>query len=820
MKESIFNLFDKDDGVLVFPTETIARYYLSEYARSRKTSLLASRAIAFDSFSSLFAPHHETQKPVNRFHRMAFVSSFLESEGSNLAYFYNPMYPESQERFVPFFVSMLPDLKLKRSEFISNRRLLNDLNRLFKAYCSFLDSHGLFEPGFEEHSLDNATGLCSKYYLIAFDAEPNMQRLLEELGDVPFIEKITLSMPCDVKYKQFDNEKAELETLFTSLLSLRRCGVPMEDIILSSPDAERLRPQLERLAACYFIPLSFVSNPKAGASVPGRYLTRLYSLYLEDFSFPSLERLLLDTALPYRDEILKLNRKLIREMIDGNVVKGSREFSSREDKLFALLKGDVKEHYSTIKKLVLKAASAKDGFSLQLALHLIGEYLFGAEEFRGNPENRDIYSFIMKTLMDFSIALKETGLEVNSLFSLFISEIDRKSYVRQEKEEGIKVYTYGQDYLLDVPYHYLFAVNDENSALIDRELPFLEDYEVSERLDIDVSDALLSYYSNSGTEVWISGSVNTYEGAASAPSLFLKRGLVEKSSCSKGTTVSKRDKDAFERASCLAFDIPKGKLDKPYPRSIKLSYSSISKYINCPFSAALDRLWQLSDGDTPVSFVPAGIDHLKIGSFLHSVVETFMERFKEEIMKEESREEYKEELSAIFKEQLDSSHDADEYTKLYISSVYLPSLLSFVDKTLERLPDLRVVAIEEKLDDVLSDVPCTGFIDTVARSDGNLVLIDYKKGNADKSAKTYQLILYRELYSLLHEEADRLLYFSFQSGDYKESDDKEETKERLYDDIHATDEGYRKGIWDMTEIRKNCDNCDMKLICRRRFFIK
>ncbi len=820
MKETIFNLFDKNDGILVFPTETISRYYLSEYARSRKVSLLASRAMAFDGFAALFAPHHDIEKPVNHFHRIAFASSFLEREGKELCYFYNPSYPESQERFIPFIVSILPELKLKRSEFISNRRLLNDLNKLFKAYCSFLDSHNLFEPGFEDHSLGNASDLASKYYLIAFDAEPNMQRLMEDLGDVSFIEKIELSTTCKVNYKLFENEKAELETLFSSLLALRRRGIPMEDIILSSPDIERLRPQLERLSKVYSIPLSFVSNPKIGESVPGRYLARLYSLYREDFSFVALERLLLDTSLPYRAEVLQLNRQLIRDMIDGNVVKGSREFSVKEDKLFSLLKGDVKEHYSKIKSLVLKASAAKDGFALQLALHLIGEYLFGKEEFRGNAENRDIYAFIMKTLMDFSIALKETDLEVKSLFSLFISELDRKSYVKQEKEEGIKVYTYGQDYLLKVPYHYLFAANDENTSKIDRELPFLEDYEVSERLDLDVSDALLTYYSQAGDETWISGSVNTYAGASSVPSLFLKQGLVERSSCSLSQSISLRDKQAFEKAAALAFAVSKDKLDKPYPRDIKLSYSSISKYINCPFSAALDHLWHLDDKHTPVAFVPAGIDHLKIGSFLHSVVETFMERFKTEIMKEELREEYKEELSRIFKEQLAASHDADDYTKLYLTSIYLPAMLSFVDKTLEKLPGLQVVSIEEQLDDSLAGVPCTGFIDTVARSDGSLVLIDYKKGNADKNAKTYQLILYRELYSLLHEEAEKLLYFSFQSGDYKVSEDNEEATEKLYSDIHTTEEGYRNGIWDMTDIRKNCDNCDKKLICRRRFFVK
>ena len=86
--EEIFRLLDQTDSTLVFPTENAARHWLSMYVRQRRTSVLASRAIALDSFAKLFAPVDE-KKPSNKYHRLAFVADFLSSRQSGLKYLYD-----------------------------------------------------------------------------------------------------------------------------------------------------------------------------------------------------------------------------------------------------------------------------------------------------------------------------------------------------------------------------------------------------------------------------------------------------------------------------------------------------------------------------------------------------------------------------------------------------------------------------------------------------------------------------------------------------------------------------------------------------------
>ena len=82
-KDEIFSLLDDDSLTLVFPTENAARYWLSSYVRERGCSILASRAIAFDRFREMFSPSDE-RRPADKYHRLAFTSSFLESRNTGM----------------------------------------------------------------------------------------------------------------------------------------------------------------------------------------------------------------------------------------------------------------------------------------------------------------------------------------------------------------------------------------------------------------------------------------------------------------------------------------------------------------------------------------------------------------------------------------------------------------------------------------------------------------------------------------------------------------------------------------------------------------
>ena len=480
--EEIFSLLDDGRTTLVFPTENAARHYLSMYVRSRHTSVLADRAIALDSFMAKFAPVHKNRKPSNKYHRLAFVSSFLSSGKTGLRYIYDDRFCSFRRRFIPFLTRILPDLMQMQLCTINNRILYSDLQTLKRKYGAFLDKNGLFEPGWEMHSLEYYKGPALNHVMVGIDADIQMQKLMEELKDVPGIRRLELRSPQKPVYVQYDTEEAELEALFGKLEALKLAGVPTSEILISTPALSNLRQRLERKALEYNVPLSFMGSLDIFETVPGRYLSSVMLCITERLSFRSMEGLLLNSALPYNN--MDVNRALIRFMIDNNIQSGSLDV--KDDPLFSALRKNGRtqelELYRTIKGALLSIRSSSDEQKLSKSLHSLTAHLFGTDEFNNSrPEDRDVYSFILSALSDLGKTLSDVSLDMDDMFSVFMDELEHLSYVPQDDRSGIRVYSYAQDQLLHVPYHFVIGLNDANSQVSERYLGFLEDHEVESR---------------------------------------------------------------------------------------------------------------------------------------------------------------------------------------------------------------------------------------------------------------------------------------------------------------------------------------------------
>ena len=292
-KDDVFTLLDDDSLTLVFPTENASRYWLSSYARERRCSILASRAIAFDRFKEKFSSSDE-RRPADRYHRLAFTSSFLESGNTGMNYLYSDRCNPYFHRFVPFIMSILPSLAEIDSVKVENGMLSSDLQILKSAYGEFLEKQRLYEPLWEKCSIGNDPDFSGNYVLVGYDADIQMQKLMEELGDVQGITKLTLQCPKEPKYLKYMTSAAELEALFLKLQELKEKGVPTDDIIISTPATDELRPYMERKSREYNTPLTFMRSLKISETIPGRYLFSVRRCIGEGLSFRSLEALLLN----------------------------------------------------------------------------------------------------------------------------------------------------------------------------------------------------------------------------------------------------------------------------------------------------------------------------------------------------------------------------------------------------------------------------------------------------------------------------------------------------------------------------------------------
>ncbi len=831
LSEEIFRYLDDNGTTLVFPTENAARHYLAQYVRTRRTSVLASRAMAFDDFKASFAPRQK-DRPANKYHRLVFTSTFLDSGRTGLGYLYRDSFHSYRQRFISFLSRILPSLSELDRTGISDDSLYRDLSILRDRYSEYLSRYGLFEPGWERHELANATGLSGDYVLVGYSSDMGMQELVSELGQVPWIKTLDAVCGSDTGYELFYTEETELDALFQRLEELKLKGVPTDDIILSTPNPDSLQSRLDRKATEYNIPLSYMKSLRLRQTVPGRYLFSIRRCINEDLSFRSLENLLLDTALPYQD--MDRNRRLVRYMIDHNIQGGGLD---RADLLLSdLMRRTEKEgrglldFYKAVRSALSAIRRASDGDELIKDIHGLTCTLMGNDEFSSSkPIDRDVYSFIFSELANINRTLKENGLKMGGIFSVFMAQVEGLSYVAQERRTGIRVFTYGQDQLLNVPYHFVFGLNDGNCTVRKRTLDFLEDGEVSSRVTIDVSDSMLDYYRTSGDRVFISGSETSYQGAQSAPTYFMTRSLVRRGEQDFKRIVEKADALSLSQTMMTQFadkgdDFATGAPGQAInAKEIKLSYSAISSYASCPYRAYLE-MEMITEKTVPSSFEPAKQDDSKIGSFLHGVIQGFLARHFQRILVPERLEDYRQEIASIMDENLAKECNFDQYTKDSIRGRYLGSLQGVVSTLLAAsgrkkgsIGPFMPLANEYRLE---SDPSFTGYIDSIIQTEnGEIYLLDYKKGGGDP---TYQLVLYKRLYELdppFGENVEGCFFYSMRDGAFKGFDpDRWVAQEtRLDEDIIRVRQGYGAGDWRATPSTEACRKCPERVLCRRRF---
>ena len=829
-KDEIYSLLDDDSLTLVFPTENASRYWLSSFARERCCSILASRAIAFDRFKEKFSPSDE-RRPADKYHRLAFTSSFLESRNTGMHYLYSDDCSSYFHRFVPFLMGILPSLAETDSVKVENGKLRKDLQILKDAYGAFLAKHGLYEPLWEKPSVCNTSDLKGRFVLVGYDADIQMQELMRNLGDVENISTLTLQYPERPGYLKFLTSETELEALFLKLQELKEKGVPTDDIIISTPAMDEFRPFMERKSREYNTPLTFMRSLKLSETVPGRYLFSVRRCIGEGMSFRSLEALLLNSSLPFKD--MDTNRRLIRFMIDHNHLSGSLDFS--DDQLLKDLSRDARDSndesmlnlYRSLKGALAAVKRSREGDELIKAIHGLTTLLLGNDEFSASDsQSKDVYSFIISKLAEISRTLKECSLSVGNIFSVFMGDVENLSYVAQEKKNGIRVYEYGQDYLLDVPYHFLVGLNDSNALVRKKPLNFLEDYEADGRFGIDVTEHLLAYYQTLSPNAFISGSETSYLGSQSSPAFFVKQNAVTGKTLPDVEPVyEKADFVSLIQARQTSFS-PKGPdLTKEGPGPVKnpdsqkLSYTVISGYAKCPYS---EYLRQGMTKDVPDDFEPAKQDDQEIGSFLHQVIQAFMANHIDELLNEDLLDDYHAELALILDRMLNENRVFDSYTKASIRGRYLDSLNGVIDILLTPSRKTGYVGPfiprrnERKLD---VNPNFIGYIDTVIEDpNGQTYLLDYKKGYGNA---TYQLVLYKRLFEEENPDGNvkDCFFYSMRDGVFRGFSPTAwvEQEQKLDADLELIRTGYRTGNWTATPSRENCQMCSERSVCRRRF---
>ena len=818
LKDTILSYLDNPDIVLVFPTETVKRYYLTEYVASRKTSILADRSIAFDEFAKQFAPISKDKKPANKYIRTFFASYFLNEKADSLKYFYNPKYKESKARFIPFISSILPELKTLDKVKMEDENIKSDLKLIYDCYNEFLEKEKLFEPAFFTYDLKYYSGERSKkYYLVAYDAEINMQRFLEELNYPSFILPLSISINSNVRHKLFCNEKAELCYLFDNLSKLCKEGIKAEEIIISTPDIKSLKPYLEKEAMEYGIPLNFTSSVKLSETIAGRLFKDLKSIYDESLSFYSLERFLLNPSYPFEDR--ECAKSLVMALTENGLLKGSFTGDDRIEESFVKKKLFKQLNlYRVIKRGVQRLFESNE---MTKNLHILLTSILVKGEFEQcDEEVRNSYAFAVKELFKFQSDLESLSIKVDAPFSSFISTMDTINYVSSERKSGIRVFSYSEDYLLTPLYHFVISLDDEDVKVSESDLNFLEDYEVVVRKSYDVTSALLNYYKVAGENVFLSSSRETYASSSNPPMLFLEEKIIDDAITLPEREISYATKQSLMKSEATPFSRLNRDEDIRYKKKfniceIKVTYSALKDYIMCPYLSYLKKGVNIAY-DNVTQFEPNTIDMAEAGNFLHNTIENFLTSHSGETLYSKNREEYKKELEEIFYSLLSTS-PFDTFSREYIKNTFFDGVVNFTHNLFDTFGEgIAILGIEGKFEKKEEDVTYEGRYDIYLENSEGGVIIDLKSKKIDEILKTYQLPFYKMVInSAGDEKVNKTAYYSIQDSKFGLPKD----SEQLENDIKTFVDGEREGLFN-TNVSKECGKCNFRAVCRRRFNIQ
>lgn len=845
--------------ICVFPTEVSARHYLADYALHGKAgAILSSQAISFDTFKALFLPHHPDLKPSNDLARLLFVRSLLD-EKHVLSYFANPEFPESNNRFSSYVAKILPHLEQAMDEgvvLLMESQMRSDIKLLYQLYTQFLAEHQLFEPRFELPSIPEGWDGSKQYCILFSDTIAEAEPFLVSLGSPSWV---TLSPAPEQTSDSpvlhvYSNHVQEIHSTMRLLRDLLEDGVRAHDILLGLAGDSAFVTEVEQAAWLYGVPLAVREGKDPNQYPSGRFLSRLYEVYQDQFSLESMKSLLLDIGIPWRDA--DKHRKLLAAAVKASILQGSLD--ARDPWLIQLKDFELKSWYKKFKQSVVGLCQAQDMEDLRRKLNSFQDDFLVDAQWKGT-EGEDVYSFCLATLEKLSGALGDCSIgRLEGLYSFYLEYLKTKLYVPQQTEGGIAVYLWPQVATLGSVHQFVLGLDQQSCTCLDKPLFFLPDtVEEEQRKQIDTTEAMLRSVCLGGAEVVLSCHTKSYSGEVLPPSYFIERQLISEMEQGDGL-----DKDPYlaeqllylnsaqkghpterqvawyegARKRSLAFRsvdytysaiptslVPVLKEAYKGEQVLSLSPTKIDLFARCPYAWLCHYLYHLS----PEDFDVLAVDHLRIGNLLHKVYQRSFEQIR--TFDASKIESYRTMMLSIFDETLEYYYGKEGPTpsiRSWIIATYREKCTAILDAEPGFFANTTSIEFEKPLDAQVGNLLLNGKIDRIlAFDDNHYGVIDYKKGEAPSMAKgkySYQLPLYQLLVKeVLGAQTSIGAYYSVKNAEYvslwTESKEAEAYGQTLEEMLGYLEQAVEAGKFMATPSKEHCPSCDYRSMCRRRF---
>ncbi len=790
-KKTVFNELNKG-RTCVFHNEVIARHYAIEYALQYGV-LKSSRAISYDTFKQFFLSKNKNLLEVTDQVREFFIIDFLQN--NKLKYLINNEYPESINRFTSYLVNILKQLKRAVESSIFDtleEEFKYDVNLLYSCYNEFLRTHNLFEPSYENVSLDNVDKdlLDKEYSIIAADTKVGCKEFINSLKNPSFIHLINVedldtedeSYKNNFKLLSFNNIDEVHNTLFREIKKLLEGNILARDIAITLCSFDKDIQDIELGAKKFCVPISKAKGYSLSKYPGGKYLIYLANLYENNFALDDMKSFFLERAFPFED--FSLNRELIRYALDANIDHGSNKYEldywlirlRKNNKLYSF--------YKKFKNLVIKINTSHTVKDLRVTLLSLENLILKKNKGWIDTRGEESYRYAIDKLDSINTAMQISGTKSSKqLFKLYIKLLEKENYVEQGKRDGVKIFEYPLSASLDIPYHFVVDLNSKTCEVVDKPLsllpPTVEDLELRQEEDL-TNNVIKDYCFNSGLTYFFYSETN-YDGAQIAPSAFMENNTIQKhtfnlnytpyideielwgSSTDNASLTHFQSKSINKAINNILKFSPDGYVNEKIEKevneailekikkdnSLNFSATSINLFTRCPYAFALKYLFGVQKQEYNVVHYSAK----DIGTVIHEVFQIFFTK----VMKEDkqfyssNKEKYILWLEEIKNDQLQKYFDSEKAppfsTQVYILDEYKNFAQDFINMEIEKFNTCRsdemeqsYVSVEQiNINDKNHFYSLNGKIDRVVNlGDGEFAIVDYKTGNAPIGVTWYK----------------------------------------------------------------------------------
>ncbi|RPJ07337.1 MAG: hypothetical protein EHM28_07490, partial [Spirochaetaceae bacterium] len=802
--ESVINKnLENDHVTFVFPSETVAEAMLHKIAaKSARRVIPKDRFVSWDRFKEMTFRYPQNASAVNNFYRSLFCAGLL-AENSRRSFLFSLILPEHARESLnalSYFKNNLPLLARIRENYLSsqssapfiNRMKLADLLLLNGRYHDFLDGLSLYEPDSEVPVFQpQDAGECitekteSKEYYIFYpevisDFKPVTSMLSSDKSVHLYLAQEMQKI--DGRIMVFENSIQELRWLVTRIDKALDEGVDPADIAITIAGHESYLTFLETEAMLHDIPLQ-IKIGKPILSYPGVNLFE-HMQHVVDYMFGvrDLQILFSNRSIPWKKSELLL--KLVEFGFAHNCIQNYQYGNMRKDiwdsHLDRLKNNDNKQEYPyaelqdlyhSLRRHLTAVVQAVSFRSLKDAVHACCTEMIDMSGF-GEWEQK-YFQFALSILDETVLYANRVSLDQDiKPFSIWLSILREKTYVKPAAKRGITVYAYKVSAGIMPRLHFIVNASHTGTTVVSRAFPFMTSKEESMMPDTvnDYSEAIINLYEHSGEQVYFSYSRKGFDDTHLAPQTFIRRGNVieaagqsEVEELSRGLAerriwasgkpdmkggITSIQRDGFKAAIVTALAGKKNDFTKKTigetriteiinsvlrdeSGMLHINATGLGLFLTCRFKYFMERVIVPAEMSLESDFQ----NDIEYGNIIHHVFEIFYQGLinNKEVFHGRNKEHYKEIFSACISVAAAYWEMRKSLPPFPIWEIWKNQLhagfTAFCELESMRHEKYTVEGVEEKLQyqipgrDVLAD----GKIDLMIHDEDGLCIVDYKK---------------------------------------------------------------------------------------------